>query len=271
MEELIILGTGNAAATKCFNACFILKREDNYFLVDTGGGNGILTALEKSNIPLEQIHHIFISHQHTDHLLGIIWIIRMVGAKMNQGKYKGTLFIYCHKELIDIIRTIVTCTVQKKFYCYFDTRINFVPLETDKSEYILNYQIKFFDIQSEKTKQFGFTTFLKNKEKLTFIGDEPYTATLYPYVKESNWLFHEAFCLYSERKIFNPYEKFHSTVKEACETAQRVKVKNLILWHTEDRNLEKRKELYLNEGKKYFKGNLYIPEDLDRIIISQEK
>lgn len=43
MEKIIILGTGNAAVTKCYNTCFAIQNEDEYFLVDTGGGNGILT------------------------------------------------------------------------------------------------------------------------------------------------------------------------------------------------------------------------------------
>jgi hypothetical protein len=42
-------------------------------------------------------------------------------------------------------------------------------------------------------------------------------------------------------------------------------VKNLVLYHTEDRNLERRKELYLAEGKSCFNGMLWVPDDLDSI------
>ena len=84
-ETLILLGTGNATVTKCFNTCFAIKTGEEYFLVDTGGGNGIMTQLEKAGIPMESIHEIFMSHEHTDHLLGLIWLIRHVG-KFNTGK-----------------------------------------------------------------------------------------------------------------------------------------------------------------------------------------
>lgn len=40
-------------------------------------------------------------------------------------------------------------------------------------------------------------------------------------------------------------------------------VKNLILYHTEDKNLAERKKLYSQEAKEYFKGNLFVPDDLD--------
>ena len=42
-------------------------------------------------------------------------------------------------------------------------------------------------------------------------------------------------------------------------------VENLILYHTEDKNIEHRQELYLEEGKAYYDGNLFVPDDLDVI------
>ncbi|MEG0377696.1 MAG: MBL fold metallo-hydrolase, partial [Eubacterium sp.] len=35
--------------------------------------------------------------------------------------------------------------------------------------------------------------------------------------------------------------------------------------HTEEKNLAQRKTLYKSEGKKYFKGKIYVPNDLDTI------
>ena len=78
-------------------------------------------------------------------------------------------------------------------------------------------------------------------------------------------MLHEAFCLYSQADIFNPYEKHHSTVRDASELAEKHGVKNLILYHTEDTNIKRRKELYGEEGRQYFTGNLLIPDDLETI------
>ena len=39
----------------------------------------------------------------------------------------------------------------------------------------------------------------------------------------------------------------------------------MILYHTEDKHIDKRKELYTDEGKQYYYGNLYVPDDLDVI------
>ena len=40
-------------------------------------------------------------------------------------------------------------------------------------------------------------------------------------------------------------------------------MKNLLLYHTEDKTLSSRKEKYTAEAKKNFNGNVYVPDDLD--------
>ena len=72
-------------------------------------------------------------------------------------------------------------------------------------------------------------------KKLTCCGDEPYNECEQKYAKNSTWLLHEAFCLFSQADKFKPYEKHHSTVKDACELAQKLEAENLILYHTEDK------------------------------------
>lgn len=74
---ITMLGTGHATVTECYNTCFVLRDNDEYFMVDAGGGNQILRILEEQQISLTQIHDLFITHAHTDHILGAVWIIRM--------------------------------------------------------------------------------------------------------------------------------------------------------------------------------------------------
>lgn len=260
-EQLYILGTGNAMVTHCYNTCFALRREEEYFLVDAGGGSQILAILEQMQITVENIHHIFVTHEHCDHIVGMIWMVRKIATMMRQGKYTGELHIYCHAGLVDTIQTLCKLTLQKKFTDLFGQRILFHPLEDGDHANILGWDVTFFDIHSTKAKQFGFTIHLCNGKKLTCIGDEPYHESTAPYVQGSDWLLCEAFCLYADREIFKPYEKHHSTVKEACETAQALGVQHLILWHTEDQDIPHRKQRYTEEGKPYFSGELLVPND----------
>lgn len=82
-------------------------------------------------------------------------------------------------------------------------------------------------------------------------------------MKGSSWLLHEAFCLFKEADQFKPYEKHHSTVKEACLLAEKLQIPNLLLYHTEETHLADRKQLYTEEGKQYYHGSLYVPDDLE--------
>lgn len=262
MEQLYVFGTGNAAVTRYYNTCFAIRDEEQYFMVDTGGGNGILRILEDMGIQYGQIHDIFITHEHTDHLLGIVWMVRFISTRMLNGTYEGDLNIYCHEDLTASIDTICRLTLQGKFYKMIGQRIHLIPVHDGETRHILDYDVTFFDIHSTKAKQYGFTTVLKNGKRLTCAGDEPYNTDCAAYVEGSDWLLHEAFCLYSERDRYQPYEKHHSTVKEACELAEQLKIPNLLLWHTEDKStVGRRKELYTAEGREYYHGNLNVPDD----------
>lgn len=266
MEQLYVFGTGNAVVTRYYNTCFAVKNPDGqYFMVDTGGGNGILRVLEDMDVDMNDIHHIFLTHEHTDHLLGILWLIRLIATKMKKGSYQGSLNIYCHADLTETITTICRLTLQGKFFNMIGERIFLVPVADGECVTILKYPVTFFDIHSTKAKQYGFTTLLEHGKRLTCAGDEPYNTDCAAYVEGSDWLLHEAFCLYSQKDIFQPYEKHHSTVKDACELAEQMHIPNLILWHTEDRSYGQRKDLYSAEGQAYYHGNLLVPDDMEII------
>ncbi len=168
MEKILVLGTGDAITLNCFNTCFILENNGKYLLVDTGGGSQVINKIQKVGIDISDIHDIFISHKHIDHLLGIFYVLRMVCYKKSKQEYMGKLNIYCAKEV---------------------------------------------------------------------------------------------------KEIYNPHQHYHSTVKDVAENMRNLEIKNLILWHTRDNNLANRKELYTQEAKEYFVGNVYVPDDLEEIIL----
>lgn len=263
--KLTMLGTGNALVTECYNTCFVIEDNDQYFMVDGGGGNQILHQLKHACYDWMDMRHIFVTHKHVDHLMGIIWMVRMICQFMNHGEYKGEAFIYSHKEVLDLIRDMAGKLLVQKATRFIDDRLHLVEVHDGETMNVIGHEITFFDIQSTKAKQFGFCMDLGNGEKLTCCGDEPYDACEEKYARNSEWLLHEAFCLYSERDIFDPYEKHHSTVKDACELAENLNVRNLLLYHTEDKNLFDRKRLYAEEGSQYYSGNLYVPNDLESL------
>ena len=86
--------------------------------------------------------------------------------------------------------------------------------------------------------------------------------------QKADWLLSEAFCRWEDREKYHPYEKHHAAVRDACELAERLGVKRLILWHSEEDTLENRTALYTLEGRRYYGGRLIVPRDGDVIDLN---
>ncbi|MBQ6972789.1 MAG: MBL fold metallo-hydrolase [Synergistaceae bacterium] len=261
--KITMLGTGNALVSECYNTCFILSGNGQNFLVDTGGGNGILHQLNHAGFSLCDIHDVFISHTHIDHILGAIWLIRISAQRMNKGLFPGDVNIYGHDEVIAMLDELARRLLLPYQYGFIGGRIHLHTVSAGVTREIIGHEVRFWDINSPRTKQFGFTMDCR----LAFCGDEPCKSECECHVSGCEWMIHEAFCLHSEAERFSPYEKNHSTVKDACMTAQRLGVKNLILCHTEDSDLPHRKERYTAEGRLYYSGNIFVPDDLETITL----
>lgn len=266
--ELTLLGTGNAQATKIYNTTLLFDDGKERLLVDGGGGNGILSILEKKNIPLSSINYLFITHAHTDHLLGCFWIIRRIAEEMNKDSYFGSFTVFASKSVLDLIIPFLNAVLTKKICSLFGKRIFFVTIRDRVPIPFMSSLLTPFDIKSTKLEQFGFIL-EKDGIKIVDSGDEPLNEENFILAENADYLTHEAFCLYADRDRFHPYEKNHSTVKDAAELSQKLNVKNLILYHTEDvTDITTRKSRYTLEGKAYYKGRIFVPDDGETIKLS---
>lgn len=264
--KITVLGTGHGTATECYNTCFTISKSDEYFLVDAGGGNGILKQLKSAKIHEEKIKAMFISHTHTDHIMGAIWIIRIIGRKYLVEDYNTPFFIYGNDEVLNAIRQVCNAVLPEKFTNLLGNQIKLIEIDTGDTVKILNNKVTFFDIKAKKVKQTGFSMYLNENDKFTFIGDETCSDSTEEYVKGSKWLFADAYMAGEEAEIYNPIKRHHhSTVKFIASLSEKLYVKNLILSHTIDNDLEHRKETYTEDAKKYYSGNIFVPDDLEII------
>ena len=234
MNQITMLGTGNATVSQIYNTCFLLQTPSTLMLVDAGGGNGILSQLKK------------------------------------------------------VIKTIIDMILAKKQLAKVAERVVFHQLEDGDCFEVGDMKLECFDIQSTKEKQFGFRAELPGNSEnnvsedhtasdnassdesgkplvLACLGDEPYNEQNRRYIVGADWMMCEAFCLYADRDTFKPYEKCHSTALDAGKLAEELGVKNLILYHTEEKTLANRKENYTREAAENFKGRIFVPDDLEVI------
>lgn len=265
MNKITMLGTGNATVTQCYNTCFLLDTPFTKLLVDAGGGNGVLGQLKKVGVAIADIHHLFVTHAHTDHVLGVIWVIRMVAQCKG---YEGKLHVYSHDKVMTVIKTIIDMILAKKQLAKVAERVEFHELKDGDAFEVGDIHMQCFDIHSTKEKQFGFRAELPIGQVLACLGDEPYNELNRKYVENADWMMCEAFCLYADRDVFKPYEKCHSTARDAGKLAAELGVKNLVLYHTEEKTLATRKTTYSQEVAEFFEGKIVVPDDLEEIYLS---
>ena len=270
ISRVTMLGTGNAMCVNCYNTCFYLHSPRGGMLVDAGGGNGILKQLIKAGIPFESIRHMFITHAHTDHIMGAIWMIRKISPLIYKGKHKGPFTIYCNDEVGDALYTMGKLMIPSKIFDSVGTTVILRKVCDGELIDVDDMKVTFFDIGSTKFKQFGFEAKLPDDQRLVCLGDEPYSVHSEPYARGCDWLMCEAFCLYKDRFVFNPYEKNHSTALDAGMLAQELGVKHLVLYHTEDTHLDTRASTYSAEAGQHFKSTILVPDDLQSFDLKNE-
>lgn len=266
--KINILGTGDAWSLKNYNTCFTLSVNEEHFLVDCGGGNEILKQLNHKNINITDIKNIFVSHTHTDHIVGVIWVIRMLCREYYKHNIKEITKIYGNDCVVNTINQMCNLLLPERFIKMIGDKILLIEVKDGDTTQILNKKITFFDINAAKVKQFGFYMNLNENDRFTFLGDECCNQNTEKYVENSKWVFADALLAGEEGERVNPMEKHHhSTVKYISEIAERLNVENLILSHIRDLDGIDRKQFFIKEAKKYFSGNVFVPDDLEEILI----
>ena len=119
--ELIILGSSAALPTSSRHpTAQLLNIAERFFLIDCGEGTQI--QLRKYKTRLQNINHIFISHLHGDHFLGLPGLL----ASFNLLGRQKELTVFAPKELEIIIQTI-----NRYSDTYFNYPLKFVYTQTE--------------------------------------------------------------------------------------------------------------------------------------------
>lgn len=270
MTTIKMLGTGNGGTIDLYNTCFAIQNEQGVFLIDSGGSIEIIRRLKQSGIKLEDVKNIFISHSHTDHILGLIWLFKKIGSRAKHEEIKDKINIYCNDVVYEAIKGVSAYILPPILMEIIYNITNFVVIN-DCDIYVINgVEYEFFDILARGTKQFGFECMLEGN-RFIFLGDETLNPHLHDKIKGADYVTHEAFCLDREENIFHAYEKNHSTALSAAKTMNKLEVKNLILYHTEESHKSDRKRLYLEEAQSVYSGNVIVPDDLEEIKIVRKR
>ena len=263
-----MLGTGDATARKRYNTCFILRDRATAMLVDGGGGNGILAQLNAAGISFRNIDAIFLTHAHTDHILGVVWVLRMIGEMALDGEEMRGYRVFSHDEGIRALVIICRATLSEKVWAEVSRLVEFVEIrDGDNFELSDAFALRCIDLRAGGMKQFGFVATVGSGVRVACMGDVPAPDGIEREIAGCDWLLHEAFCPESQRAIYHPELICHCTALEAGRIARHLNVRHLLLYHRADYSHGASKDDYIRECESVFSGRVVIPEDLQAITV----
>ena len=266
--ELTILGCGGAIPTlERKPTSQYLNIQDRHFLIDCVEGTQI--QLRKFKCKFSKIDHIFISHLHGDHFLGIFGYL----SSLNLLGRNNDIHIYAPENLNNLLE--VHNSVSGK---NFNFNIVFHPLNFSKLERIYNdkimevysfpvkhsvptcgflfkekstdrrmikEKIKELDLNIESIKKFknsencevngvlidynDVTTQGNQPRTYAYCADSQYDENIISYLENVDLIYHESTFL--ESKMDKAIKTKHSTAKQAATIALKANAKQLIIGH----------------------------------------
>lgn len=267
--ELTILGS--SSATPIYNrhpTSQLLVIRDHHFLIDCG--EGTLSQLLNYRIKYHKITHIFISHLHGDHYLGLVGLISTFHL---QGRTID-LHIYGQQELMDIIEIQLRISnMNLRYNLIFHSVRHYAPEVVFEDEEImvrsvvLNHRVpctgfifkekprprklRIDKLQEHNIPFTYFNKLRKGEDFRTYNGDvipnkelteEPSPSRAYAYCSDTIFDIGVADevrgvdLLYHEATFLHEQEDraaatFHSTCIQAAEIAKKGEVNKLIIGH----------------------------------------
>ncbi len=146
--EVLILGCGAAAPSgRNLPSAQLINLRENYLLVDCGEGTQL--QLRRYKVKFQRISHIFISHLHGDHYLGLMGLL----SSMHLLGRRTPLTVYSPPGLEEIIR--VQMKISESF---FEFPLEFIALSCESESLIVDesaFEVRSFPLK-HRVKCSGF-------------------------------------------------------------------------------------------------------------------
>jgi ribonuclease Z len=292
MSKFSVLILGNASASPTLtrsNTAQLINIEEQYYLMDCGEGTQI--KLREHRVKLQRINHIFISHLHGDHYLGLIGLLQTMHLMGRESELK----IFCPGNIEEVIDVHLKASESQLRYDISYIKVNHkeseVIFENEKVEvisiplkhriacsgYIFKEKPKPRRINAKAINAYNVPKYFINKLKVgeDYVLENGETIKNSLLTMDSLPSLSYAFC--SDTKFYEPIaaiikgvdllyheatfidehadrakKTYHSTAKQAAEMAKLSGAKSLIIGHFSNRYPDL--NVLLKESRSVFKN-----------------
>tara|TARA_B100001057_G_scaffold79721_1_gene74877 strand:- start:993 stop:1907 length:915 start_codon:yes stop_codon:yes gene_type:complete len=274
--KITILGSGTPRVNiDRFSQSILVEHKNDKFLFDAG--RGALIRLNQSNILPNEIHNIFFTHLHSDHILGFADIL-MTGWVYHR---KSPLNIYGPKGTKNFIDNTLKAfnediNVRSKAPERLDKKNLKSNITIIEDGYKINKNgltIEAFSVKHEPfTHAFGFKIF-NDKYCMLISGDTTYTENVIRKAKNCDLLIHEI--AHASEHTLKKFPKakgvisYHTDISQLSQIVNKVKPRLTVLNHVLSLDGSSDDEI-LKHLKKYTNHDVLIAKDLMTIDLKEE-
>ncbi len=254
MAKIIFLGTSSSIPTKKRdNTSFIFTNNKLTLLIDCPGS--ITQKLLKVGLSFKTIKKIIITHQHPDHIYGIISLIH------TQAYFNNLLTIFANQASIKVIKKLI------KLFQLDEPQY-------PKIKYINVFKRKFFlrqggiEIAAIKNRHIPGSFGVKisfSKKKLFYSSDTAFSQKMLKLAGYIDYLIHDCTASSSYFKVHPSLNRMHTSSKVLSDYLKTCPKVKLIPVHflLQNKNEERR----IKEELRPIRDKIIWPEDLKTIVL----
>lgn len=292
-----ILGCGSATPSlRHLPSCQVIDFRDNLMMVDCGEGAQL--SMRRMKLKFSRLNHIFISHLHGDHVLGLPGLLSTLSL---HGK-TGAVTIHTFREGIEILKPLVDFLCREPSYeivwheidpaggTILDTdsitvssfplnhrvaAVGFIFKEKEKPRHIIGDMVRFHEVPvsrmadikngADYVKPDGtvipnamLTNDADPSVSYAYCSDTLYNEKTAEAVRGVDLLYHEA--TYIDADTQKAHERGHSTASEAARVALEAGCGRLLLGHYSKSYPDE--QTHLSEAQAIFPATMIADEGM---------
>lgn len=266
--QIDILGCGSATPSLRHQpSCQVIDIRDNLYMVDCGEGAQL--QARRMKVKFSRLGHIFISHLHGDHCLGLPGLLSTLSLHQTGGTitvhtfsdgidmFKRIMDFFCRERTYDLRFEPITpsratifendaITVETVPLRHRTPTVGFIFREKPKPRHLDGELAKFYNIPIAKRHDIKLGadfvtddgTVIPNSRltkpaspscSYAYISDTIYDPSIIPAIEGVDLLYHEA--TYTDSASHLATQRYHSTAAQAAMIARDAAVGRLLLGH----------------------------------------